>query len=80
VDHWLGANLELGTWASAHVRANIDFMDQNLCTRFDLPRNLWRSQSVKRKYGSANPFARPLFPETTQPLQNPESIVKAASD
>ena len=51
-DHWLEANLELGTWASAHVRANIDFMDQNLCTRFDLPRNLWRSRSIKRQYGS----------------------------
>jgi len=63
-DHWLEANLELGTWAGAHVRAHIDFMDQNLCTRFDLPRNLWRSHSVKRQYGSMSPSIRPSIQQT----------------
>jgi len=67
-DHWLESDLHLGKWAGLHVRSHIDFMDQNLCTRFDLPRNLWRSQSVKRKYGSVNPSARPPFPDTTQLL------------
>ncbi|MCX6960735.1 MAG: hypothetical protein NTW91_10760, partial [Verrucomicrobia bacterium] len=68
-DHWLESNIELGTWACAHVRAHIDFMDQDLCTRFDLPRNLWRPRSVKRQYGSMSPSIRPSIQETESPPQ-----------
>jgi hypothetical protein len=66
-DHWLESNIELGTWACAHVRAHIDFMDQDLCTRFDLPRNLWRPRSVKRQYGSMSPSIRPSIQQTESP-------------
>lgn len=55
VDHWLEADIALGSWATLHVRSHIDSMDQHLCSRFNLPRNLWRSRSIKRQYGSVNP-------------------------
>jgi hypothetical protein len=76
-DHWLEANLELGTWACVHVRAHINFMDYDLCTRFDLPRNLWRPRSVKRQYGSMSPSIRPLIQQTESPSQTSDPNKKS---
>jgi hypothetical protein len=79
-DDWLESDLELGSWAELHVRSHIHFMDQNLCTRFDLPRNLWRSRSMKRKYGSTHSSASPPVPQTSQPLQMSGSDAKSDAD
>lgn len=72
-DHWLESDLELGSWAGLHVRSHIHFMDGELCKRFDLPRNLWRSRSMKRQYGTSSPSVRPSLQQTSQPLQMSES-------
>jgi len=57
---WLDADVELGQWACAHIRAHIHAMDQNLCYRFNLPRERWRPRPISRQLGSlASPRPAP---------------------
>ena len=49
----LVSNFQIGKWANAHIRNHINFMDQQICHTYSLPRGPIELKTITRRYTAA---------------------------